>query len=269
MNFENKFPEWGNEGGAPPDELKTNGFQGKQKPPAAWLNWLCSLVGKCITELQNKFSSHSNDKNNPHGVTANQIGLVVDSELNENSDNLVKNKTVTAGINSKVNIQEGIGMMGFGTASNGGKTKDTILMVDSKTGVPVIKELVKYLSDLVADAPLPVSSGGTGAGNASDALKNLGGATTTTYTVTIPTSWVTVYLSATGETIYKQEVSVNGIMKSDSPIADVVISSEAYRNTYIDAWSLVFKIATSDNKITLYADKAPATSFDIQLKVVR
>lgn len=52
MNFNNEFPEWGNEGTPPPTNLQTKGFNGGEKPPAAWLNWLCSLIGKCVKELQ-------------------------------------------------------------------------------------------------------------------------------------------------------------------------------------------------------------------------
>ena len=75
MSFENQFPEWKNEGTPPPEELQTSGFKGAQKPPAAWLNWLCSLVSKCVTELQTKLTAHGADKENPHGVTAAQVGL--------------------------------------------------------------------------------------------------------------------------------------------------------------------------------------------------
>lgn len=83
MSFNYEFPEWKNEGTPPPEELQTNGFEGGDKPPAGWLNWLCSLVSKCITEIQNKFKSHTEDKNNPHSVTAAQVGL---GNVNNTSD---------------------------------------------------------------------------------------------------------------------------------------------------------------------------------------
>ena len=125
MSFNNTFPEWKNEGTPPSEDLRTNGFEGGDKPPAGWLNWLCSLVAKCFSELQEKvtsllydtdalknrvelqdstfgvvfdeiekgdqevidlmysnvgtvgsnFEMHKADKLNPHGVTAEQIGL--------------------------------------------------------------------------------------------------------------------------------------------------------------------------------------------------
>lgn len=55
MNFENKSPEWQNEGTEPTDEIKKIGFQAGYKPPAAYFNWFWSKVSKCINELQQKF----------------------------------------------------------------------------------------------------------------------------------------------------------------------------------------------------------------------
>ncbi len=55
MNFENKPPEWQNEGTEPTDEIKKIGFQAGYKPPAAYFNWFWSKVSKCINELQQKF----------------------------------------------------------------------------------------------------------------------------------------------------------------------------------------------------------------------
>lgn len=57
MNFDNKLPTWSNEGTEPSTDLKTNGFQGGYKPPAAIFNWFWSKVIKAITELQTKLSA--------------------------------------------------------------------------------------------------------------------------------------------------------------------------------------------------------------------
>lgn len=58
MKFDNKLPEWGNEGTEPSTELKTNGFQGGYKPPAGVFNWFWSKVSKAITEIQAKFNAN-------------------------------------------------------------------------------------------------------------------------------------------------------------------------------------------------------------------
>lgn len=54
MSFENKLPEWKNEGTEPPKELQENGFKSGYKPPAGVFNWFWSKVSKAITELQSK-----------------------------------------------------------------------------------------------------------------------------------------------------------------------------------------------------------------------
>lgn len=80
MDFENKVPEWHAEGLEPSEELKTTGFTAGYKPPAGFFNWFWHGVSVCLSELQRLFKGHAEDTNNPHGVTAAQIGL-------ENVDN--------------------------------------------------------------------------------------------------------------------------------------------------------------------------------------
>lgn len=54
MNFDNKLPEWKNEGVEPSESLRENGFQSGYKPPASIFNWFFSLVQKIIAEIQSK-----------------------------------------------------------------------------------------------------------------------------------------------------------------------------------------------------------------------
>ena len=57
MNFNNTFPEWGQEGTPPSTTLKTEGFKGGYKPPASVFNWFWCKVMKALTELQTKLSN--------------------------------------------------------------------------------------------------------------------------------------------------------------------------------------------------------------------
>lgn len=75
MEFEKKVPEWNAEGTEPPESLKASGFTAGYKPPAAFFNWFWHAVGACLTELRSKLSGHADSKENPHGVTAAQVGL--------------------------------------------------------------------------------------------------------------------------------------------------------------------------------------------------
>lgn len=96
MAWKNIIPEWKNSGTEPSEELKNNGFQGGYKPPAGIFNWFWNLISKAINELQSivttiseavtslreshsglntTVSNHTANKSNPHGVTAEQVGL--------------------------------------------------------------------------------------------------------------------------------------------------------------------------------------------------
>lgn len=87
MDFKQNLPEWGAQGTEPPASLKENGFEAGYKPPAAYFNWFWHLVSACLKEIRTKLSGHAVDKSNPHGVTAEQVGLgkvnnTADSEKN-------------------------------------------------------------------------------------------------------------------------------------------------------------------------------------------
>lgn len=56
IEFTNKPIKWTNEGTAPSEDLKTNGFQAGYKPPAAVFNNQWHTTGECIEELQTKLS---------------------------------------------------------------------------------------------------------------------------------------------------------------------------------------------------------------------
>ena len=55
MNFEYQTPGW-KAAGTEPTELKENGWQANQKPPASIFNWFWTRVSDCISELQTKMS---------------------------------------------------------------------------------------------------------------------------------------------------------------------------------------------------------------------
>ena len=70
---------------------------------------------------------------------------------------------------------------------------------------------------------------------------------------------------------YTQTVSIQGILATDTPIADVVLDqSTPTALTQIDAWMNVSKIETADGSITATCfEELPAIDIPIQLKVVR
>ena len=89
-------------------------------------------------------------------------------------------------------------------------------------------------------------------------------ATTITYNATIGTTW-------SGSGPYTQTISVDGILNTDNPIIDVILSDDTTSSkTILEAWSNVSRIVTGDGAITVYCyDSAPTASIPVQLKVVR
>ena len=90
-------------------------------------------------------------------------------------------------------------------------------------------------------------------------------ATTVDYTVTIPsTSW-------TGASApFTKSVTVTGMLATDAPIVDIVPSGVyATDLIMVEDWGKVYRITTTVDSITVYANEVPTANIPIQLKVVR
>lgn len=89
-------------------------------------------------------------------------------------------------------------------------------------------------------------------------------ATTVTYNATIGTSY-------SGNGPYTQNVNITGIVSTDNPIIDIVLTSDTDSSkTILEAWSNVSRIVANDGTITVYCyDDKPTVNIPIQLKVVR
>ena len=94
----------------------------------------------------------------------------------------------------------------------------------------------------------------------------VGAAVTASYTVDIDTSWSSYSYGG-----YYKTVSVSGVLSSDDPFADVVLGTDVEENAQaIESWSMVTRITTATNSITLYTNQdKPTVAFTIKLKVVR
>lgn len=129
-------------------------------------------------------------------------------------------------------------------------------------------DMLPTLSSLGAVPTSRTINGKALTSNITISASDIGSASTKTFTVTIPTTWT----ADTTNGGYYQTVSVSGMLATDNPIADVLLSSDIDANaSFLRSWSLVTRITTSANAITLYVNGAdtPTESFNIQLKVVR
>lgn len=103
--------DWQNEGTAPSENLKTNGFQGGYKPPASVFNYFWSKVTKAITELQNKVlgvQTGKVDKVTGKGLSTNDYTTAEKTKLagiSESADSVSFTQTKTSGEEiGKINI---------------------------------------------------------------------------------------------------------------------------------------------------------------------
>lgn len=96
------------------------------------------------------------------------------------------------------------------------------------------------------------------------ALDELGHVNHAVLTTTLDTAW------QGSEAPYTKTQTVNGLLATDTPIVDVVMSGTfTIDKARQEAWAAVYRITTADNVITLYATEKPAVELPIQLKVVR
>jgi hypothetical protein len=95
-------------------------------------------------------------------------------------------------------------------------------------------------------------------------LNTLGHVKHAVLTATLDTDW-----SGTSAP-YTKTVSVSGILSTDTPIIDVVMSGTySTDEARIEAWGYIYRAVTANGSITFYATEKPTINLPIQIKVVR
>jgi len=119
-------------------------------------------------------------------------------------------------------------------------------------------------ADIGAETPAGAQAKVGDHASAQASLTTLGHVKHAVLTVTLDTTW-----SETSPP-YTKTVTVNGILASDTPIVDVVMSGTyATDEARIEQWGYVYRITTANNSITAYATDKPTVELPIQIKVVR
>lgn len=87
---------------------------------------------------------------------------------------------------------------------------------------------------------------------------------TSVFNVTLNTSW------SGSAAPYSKSVTVTGILATDTPIIDVVMSGTyATDKARQEAWAYIYRAVTANNSITFYANEKPTVELPVQIKVVR
>jgi hypothetical protein len=87
---------------------------------------------------------------------------------------------------------------------------------------------------------------------------------TSIFNVTLDTSWLG------SAAPYSKSITVTGILETDTPIIDVVMSGTyATDEARQEAWAYIYRAVTSNNSITFYASEKPTVNLPVQIKVVR
>jgi len=95
-------------------------------------------------------------------------------------------------------------------------------------------------------------------------LNNLGHVKHAVLTANLDTTW-----SGTAPP-YTKTVTVSGILATDTPIIDIVMSGTySTDEALIEAWGYIYRAVTANGSITFYATEKPTVSLPIQIKVVR
>lgn len=82
--------------------------------------------------------------------------------------------------------------------------------------------------------------------------------------VTLDTSWLG------SAAPYSNSVAVTGILETDTPIIDVVMSGTySTDEARIEAWGYIYRAVTANSSMTFYATEKPSVELPIQIKVVR
>ena len=191
---------------------------------------------------------------------------VMDDEFSLTSEKPLKNRVITAKFNEiEKTIQKNAEHIGTdGIVPITLKAFEKILATGTWTP-NVTYTIIDAADDDYETDPLTISK--EALDKANEALEKVNESSRTFTVIVTNDKWVDD--ETNGGYIYT--VTVDGISVDDNPIADVVLGDDRDANILsLEAWEKITRIVTSENAVTLYANRSvPTTEFIVQLKVVR
>lgn len=127
-----------------------------------------------------------------------------------------------------------------------------------------IEENTRILKTELEDTNYVTQSDFVAHKNESASLNNLGHVKHAILTATLNTNW------SGSAAPYTKTITVSGILATDTPIIDVVMSGTySTDEARIEAWGYIYRAVCNNGSITFYATEKPTISLPIQIRVVR
>lgn len=205
-------------------------------------------IAKAVSENQEYTDSHKNNKENPHGVSAEQLGLGLVDNTPDSQKPVSEAQAEAiadakkAGTDAQEIAERALEAAEKSVSNSGGAMEGDLAMGDHKiTGVGTPSEDTDASNKKYVDDKHFVA------------------------TATIPATW-----SGDAEP-YSNAVTVEGILESDKPhIAPVYSETVEEALKQVEAWSMINKAVASENTITFYCFKdCPNAEIPIQIEVNR
>ncbi len=138
---------------------------------------------------------------------------------------------------------------------------DPVLIDDLNDNMDILDQEVKDVRDILDNTIQAVDAHA----ETRAVLDELGHVYHATLTATLDTDgWTGT------EAPFTQIQEVSGVLATDVPIVDVVLSGDwEVDEARLEAWGYIYRIVTSNDSITAYAREKPDVALPLQLKVVR
>lgn len=207
-----------------------------------------AAIEKVKTDAQTYTDSHKNSKENPHGVTAAQIGLGMVDNTPDSQKPVSEPQAEAiadakkAGTDAQETADRALEAAENAVSNSGGAMAGELAMGDNKiTGVAEPSEDTDATNKKYVDDKHFVA------------------------TATIPATWSGINFP------YSMAVTVEGIREEDKPhISPVYSETMADALKQIESWAMINKAVASENTITFYCyETKPDTEIPIQIEVNR